>query len=90
MASRSTQRISPDARRATALAAELAAARAERDRETDLRRIALEAAERLRSEVVWLQARVEELEVAAAAHPPAVTRRGLASLIPDAAAARQA
>jgi hypothetical protein len=45
--------------------------------------------ERLREQVVRLQARVEELETAAAArldHPP-VRRRGLGSLIPTGSAA---
>lgn len=42
--------------------------------------------DRLREQVVWLQARVNELETAAAARAePHDVRRGLASLIPGAA-----
>ena len=70
---------------------QLAAALRERDREAAGRLAALREVERLMAEVVRLQARVEELEVAAAAQPPAVVRRGLASLIPaDPSAARGA
>ena len=60
------------ARRASALAVHLAAAREEVDR--------------LREEVVRLHARVEELEAALAARPDSrpVAPRGLASLIPGA------
>jgi hypothetical protein len=62
-------RVSSSARRASALAVHLATARDE--------------VERLREEVVRLQARVDELETAAAARGDApVVRRGLASLIP--------
>jgi hypothetical protein len=65
--------VSSSARRASALAVHLAAARDE--------------VERLREEVVRLQARVDELEtaVAASAGEP-VVRRGLASLIPGGSA----
>jgi hypothetical protein len=62
--------MSQSARRASALAVHLAAARAEN--------------ERLREQIVLLHAQVQELETAAAAQHEdrSVRRRGLASLIP--------
>jgi predicted nucleic acid-binding Zn-ribbon protein len=60
--------VSSSARRASALAVHLAAARDE--------------VERLREEVVRLQAKVEELEAAELARQESTLRRGLASLIP--------
>jgi hypothetical protein len=72
--------VSQSARRASALAVHLDAARAERDREADGRRAALVEVERLRAEVVRLHARVQVLEEAEAART-LPRRRGLSSLI---------
>ncbi len=71
--------MSQGARRASVLAEQLDAMRADRDREAEARRAALTEVESLRAEVVRLHARLQVLEEAVLSAPPRL--RGLASLL---------
>lgn len=76
--------MSKNDRRALALAVHLDVARSERDREAAARIAALAEVERLREQVVRLQAKLDALhaqQLAADAGAEGSRRRGLASLI---------